>query len=66
MKAFLVAYDVRELQKKLEIKIIKHGYVKGCPKWPAIQIWSLEILGINLSKLKTKAIFHLTIIEVAY
>jgi hypothetical protein len=32
MKASLVAYDFRELQKMLELKIIKHGYVKGCPK----------------------------------
>jgi hypothetical protein len=32
MKAFLVAYDFRELQKKSELKIIKSRYVRGCPK----------------------------------
>jgi hypothetical protein len=32
MKAFLVAYDFRELQNKSELKIIKYGYVRGCPK----------------------------------
>jgi hypothetical protein len=32
MKASLVAYDFRELQKKLELKIVKSGYVRGCPK----------------------------------
>jgi hypothetical protein len=32
MKASRVAYDVRELHKKLELKIVKYGYVKGCPK----------------------------------
>jgi hypothetical protein len=32
MKASLVAYDVRELHKKLELKIVIYGYVKGCPK----------------------------------
>jgi hypothetical protein len=32
MKASLVAYDFRKLQKKLELKIIKYGYVRGCPK----------------------------------
>ena len=25
----------------------KHGYVWGYPKWPMIQIWFHEILGIN-------------------
>jgi hypothetical protein len=47
MKASLVAYDFRELYKKSELKIIKHGYVRGCPKLPVTQIWSLEILGVN-------------------
>jgi hypothetical protein len=47
MKASLLAYNVKELYKKLEIKIIKDEYTKGCPKWPTIQIWLLEILGIN-------------------
>jgi hypothetical protein len=32
MKASLVAYDFRELQKKPELKIVKSGYVRGCPK----------------------------------
>jgi hypothetical protein len=32
MKASLVAYDFRELQKKSELKIIKYGYVRGYPK----------------------------------
>jgi hypothetical protein len=30
LKASLVAYDFRELHKKSKLKIIKHGYVKGC------------------------------------
>jgi hypothetical protein len=32
MRASLVAYDFQELYKKLELKIAKYGYVKGCPK----------------------------------
>jgi hypothetical protein len=48
MKASLVAYGYRNLHKILELKIIKYGYIKGCPKWPAIQMWSLEILGVNI------------------
>jgi hypothetical protein len=32
MKASLVANDFRELHKNLEIKIVKYGYVKACPK----------------------------------
>jgi hypothetical protein len=32
MKASLEAYDGRELLKKSEIKIVKYGYVRGCPK----------------------------------
>jgi hypothetical protein len=32
MKAFLVAYDFRELHKKLELILVKFGYVKDCPK----------------------------------
>jgi hypothetical protein len=47
MKASLVAYDGRELHKKSKLKIIKHGYVKGCPKRLA-QIGLLKILGVNL------------------
>jgi hypothetical protein len=29
---------VKELQKKLERKIVKYGYVEGCLKWPVTQI----------------------------
>jgi hypothetical protein len=32
MKASLIAYDFRELHKKSELKIVKYGYVKYCPK----------------------------------
>jgi hypothetical protein len=32
MKASLVAYDFRELYNTPELKIVKYGYVKGCPK----------------------------------
>jgi hypothetical protein len=32
MKASLVAYDFRELHKKLELKTVKYGYIIGCPK----------------------------------
>jgi hypothetical protein len=32
MKASLVAYDFRELQKKSDLKIVKSGYVRCCPK----------------------------------
>jgi hypothetical protein len=32
MKASLVAYDFRELHKKLKLKAVKYGYVRGCPK----------------------------------
>jgi hypothetical protein len=32
MKGSLVAYDFRELHKKSELKIVKFGYVRGCPK----------------------------------
>jgi hypothetical protein len=48
MKASLVAYDFRELHKKSEIKRVKYGYVRGCPKQRATQIWLLEILGVNV------------------
>jgi hypothetical protein len=48
MKAFFVAYDCGELYKKSRLKIIKDGYVKSCPKQPAIQIWSLKILEVIL------------------
>jgi hypothetical protein len=32
MKAFDVTYDFRELLKKIDLKIVKYGYVRGCPK----------------------------------
>jgi hypothetical protein len=32
MKASLIAYDFREFQKRSKIKIVKYGYVRGCPK----------------------------------
>jgi hypothetical protein len=32
MKASLVAYDFRKIHKKSELKIVKYGYIKGCPK----------------------------------
>jgi hypothetical protein len=51
MKASLVAYDVRELYKKVELKIIKTEYIRGCPKWSATQIWTLEILRVNKIKI---------------
>jgi hypothetical protein len=47
MKALFVAYDVRELYKKSELKIVKIEYVKSCSKWPLTQIWSLKILGVK-------------------
>jgi hypothetical protein len=30
MKAYLIAYDVSLVHKKLELKVIKHEYVGGC------------------------------------
>ena len=45
MKASLVAYDVRKLQKNSKNKNIE--YIKGYPKWQSTQIWLLEFLGIN-------------------
>jgi hypothetical protein len=47
MKATFVAYDGREIHKKLELKIMKYRYVRGCPKKPAIQIGLLKILGVK-------------------
>jgi hypothetical protein len=47
MKASNEAYDCGELHKKFELKIVKYGYVGGCPKRLATQIGSLEILGIK-------------------
>jgi hypothetical protein len=32
MKASLVAYDFGEIHKKSKLKIVKFGYVRGCPK----------------------------------
>jgi hypothetical protein len=34
MKASLVAYDGKELYKKPDFKIVRYGYVRGCPKRP--------------------------------
>jgi hypothetical protein len=31
MKASLVAYDFREILKNSELKIVKYGYLRGCP-----------------------------------
>jgi hypothetical protein len=38
LKAFLIAYDIKELYKKVELKPVKAKYVRGCPKWPMTQI----------------------------
>jgi hypothetical protein len=43
MKASLVAYDGRELQKKSKPKLVKYGYIKGYPK-------SLLVIQIGHSK----------------
>jgi hypothetical protein len=48
MLAFVIAYDFRKLHKKLELKIIKLGYVRSYPKRPATQIWLLKILEVNM------------------
>jgi hypothetical protein len=32
MKASLVTYDFREILRKSELKLVKSGYVRGCPK----------------------------------
>jgi hypothetical protein len=34
MKASLVAYGCEKLYKKSKLKIVKYGYVRGCPKRP--------------------------------
>jgi hypothetical protein len=47
MKASLVAYEYGELHKKSGLKLVKYGHVRGCPKRPATQVGSLEILGAN-------------------
>ena len=47
MKIFLPTYDFRKLHKRLELKIIKYGYIRGNPKRLAMQIGSLKILGDN-------------------
>jgi hypothetical protein len=51
MKASLVAFDCRELQKNLEIIIVKYESVRGCPKKLATQIESLKILGVKVRRL---------------
>jgi hypothetical protein len=43
----LVAYDFRELHKKLELKIIKNEHIRDCLKWPIIQILLIEIIGVK-------------------
>jgi hypothetical protein len=48
MKAFLVAYNYRELHKKLELKTMKRGYIKGCLNRSKTQIGSFEILGVKI------------------
>jgi hypothetical protein len=50
MEASLVAYDYGESHKMFELKLIKYRYFRGCPKRPATQIGSLEILGIKVDK----------------
>jgi hypothetical protein len=32
MKASLVAYDFRKIHKNLELKKLKFGYVRDCPR----------------------------------
>jgi hypothetical protein len=32
MRASLVAYDFREKHRNSEVKIVKNGYVRDCPK----------------------------------
>jgi hypothetical protein len=54
MKASLVVYDCGKLHKKSELKIETYGYVRGCPKRPATQVRSLEILGVNVPCLDKK------------
>jgi hypothetical protein len=46
-EASFVAYDFRELYKKLELKILNYVYVKGCPKRLVTQIMLLEVLGVK-------------------
>jgi hypothetical protein len=36
-----------EITKKVGKKIVKYGYVRGCPKKLVIQIGLLKILGVN-------------------
>jgi hypothetical protein len=51
MKAFLVDYDFRGLHKKLKLKIVDYGYVRGCSKRPMTQIGLFKILGVAQNKL---------------
>jgi hypothetical protein len=53
MKASLVGYNGRELYKKLELKIVKYGYVRGYPKRPVFLIGSLKVLGLIGYSLKS-------------
>jgi hypothetical protein len=42
------------LYKKSKQKIVKYGYVRGCPKRPVTRNGSLEILGVKVGALNTK------------
>jgi hypothetical protein len=46
MKAYLVDYVFGEKQGNSELKIVKYGYIRACPKEPATSIISLEILRV--------------------
>jgi hypothetical protein len=57
MKGSLVVYEVRKLYKKVRAKKVKNEYVRGGPRRPSTQLWSLEILGVNgMRFLKLEAI----------
>jgi hypothetical protein len=47
MKASHAAYDYGELHRNLELKIVKYGYVRRCPKRPVTEIGTLKILGVK-------------------
>jgi hypothetical protein len=47
MKASHITYNGRESHKKLELKIVKFGHVKGYPKRPVTQTGLLRILGVK-------------------
>ena len=66
INVLLVPYGCRELYKKLELEIISNGYVRGCPKWPVTQIWSLRISKVKLNLLCTrkKILFNIYTLEI--